>query len=513
MNVALACRVVEKLLEMGVTEVCLCAGGRNSPFVVALQACPQIHVWHFFEERSAAYFALGRSVTLGRTPVAVCTTSGTAAGELLPAIMEAYYSGVPLIALTADRPRSFRGTGAPQSAEQVGLFSNYVKETFDIATIDEIESIALCDRTPHHINVCFSEPLLDGPTQLRPAATAKRIPPEQIQSADQLEEALSMMKRPLLILSQLPPNPLVSKTAHSSNCLMYAEGHSQQRRMNESLLRAGADTLPALISNGSVDGVIRLGGVPTLRLWRDLEDRFSKLPVVSLCSPQFSGLSRRSAVFPLNDCHLEVLFSHLESCDDSQMDKALEADAADFERLNRLLELHPESEPGWMRWISENLAPEARIFLGNSLPVREWDLAAVYDDKHFDIHSSRGLNGIDGQISTFLGWATKARSNIGVFGDLTALYDLSAPWILRQAPDLDLKIVLINNRGGQIFDRMFGNPWFINAHDLSFSNWARLWDLEYVQGKEMLGSAARQIVVEIQPDPEATKAFWQEYTQ
>ena len=121
-----------------------------------------------------------------------------------------------------------------------------------------------------------------------------------------------------------------------------------------------------------------------------------------------------------------------------------------------------------MRWISENLAPEARIFLGNSLPVREWDLAAVYDDKHFDIHSSRGLNGIDGQISTFLGWATKARSNIGVFGDLTALYDLSAPWILRQAPDLDLKIVLINNRGGQIFDRMFGNPWFINAHDLSF---------------------------------------------
>ena len=63
MNVALACRVVEKLLEMGVTEVCLCAGGRNSPFVVALQACPQIHVWHFFEERSAAYFALGRSVT------------------------------------------------------------------------------------------------------------------------------------------------------------------------------------------------------------------------------------------------------------------------------------------------------------------------------------------------------------------------------------------------------------------------------------------------------------------
>ena len=513
MNVALACRVVEKCLEVGVTEVCLCAGGRNSPFVVALQSCPQIHVWHFFEERSAAYFALGRSVSLGREPVAVCTTSGTAAGELLPAIMEAYYSGVPLIALTADRPRAFRGTGAPQSAEQVGLFSHYSAKTFDVTTFDEIEEITLADRTPHHINVCFAEPLLDGSARISPAGAAKRSLREQISSGNQLKEALSVIKRPLLILSQLPPNPLISKMAQAGNCLIYAEGHSQQRRMSESHLRAGADRLPALISNGSIDGIIRLGGVPTLRLWRDLEDRYSKLPVVSLCSPQFSGLSRRSFVFPFLDSHLEVLFSHLESCDDSRVEETLEADAADFARLNRLLELHPESEPGWMRWISENLAPEARVFLGNSLPVREWDLAAAYDDKHFDIHSSRGLNGIDGQISTFLGWAAKARSNTGVFGDLTALYDLSAPWILRQTPDLNLKIILINNRGGQIFDRMFGNPWFINAHGLSFRNWARLWDLEYIQGKEMLGSAARQIVVEIQPDPEATKAFWQEYAQ
>ncbi len=513
MNVALACRIAEKLLELGVTEICLCAGGRNAPLVVALQACPQILVWQFFEERAAAYFALGRSVSHGRAPIAICTTSGTAAGELLPAIMEAYYSGVPLIVVTADRPRCFRGTGAPQSAEQVGMFSHYVKETFDVARIEEVESIDLREPTPLHINVCFAEPLLDGPAKIRPIVTAKRISPEQTPDGRQLTEALSPITRPLLILSQLPPHPLISQLARADNCLIYAEGHSQQRQTKGALLRAGSDRLPALISKGAINGIIRLGGVPTLRLWRDLEDRFPRLPVVSLCSPTFSGLSRPSAVFPFLDAHLEILWSHLASCDESQVKEALAADAANFAQLNRLLELHPESEPGWIRWISDNLLPETRVFLGNSLPVREWDLAAGFGEKHFDIQSSRGLNGIDGQISTFLGWASQPGPNVGIFGDLTALYDLSAPWILRQVSDLEIKIVIINNRGGQIFDRMFGNPWFINAHDLSFEHWARLWDLPYVRGKEMRASTARQMVVEIQPSPEATKAFWREYAQ
>ena len=511
MNVDLACRIVEKLLSMGVTEVCLCAGGRNSPLVVALQACPQVHVWHFFEERSAAFFALGRSGRLARNPVAIVTTSGTAAGELLPAIMEAHYAAVPLIAVTADRPRSFRGSGAPQSAEQVGLFSHYVSRSFDVATMEEAEEIEPGGLGPLHINVCFAEPLLDKPAKRSESLGSTKFQVSEFPRPAELIKALSQVKRPLLIVAHIPPDPLIAELIERANCVVYAEAASQQRRPFRHVLRAGADRIPMLASEGVIDGVIRLGGVPTLRFWRDLEDRFLNLPVVSLATSNFSGLARSSAAFDYNLTHLEVLAEHLEHCDSSEVTKTMEEDERRFERLNTLLKSHPQSEPGWMRWLSQNIATQSRVFLGNSLPIREWDLAADWSDRQFRIHCTRGLNGIDGQISAFLGWAAEANPNVGIFGDLTTLYDLSAPWILRQRPDLDLKIIIINNGGGQIFDRMFGNPWFLNTHDLNFEHWAKLWDLEYIRNEALAKSTARRAIVEVTPVAESTRAFWREY--
>src|SRR5438067_1651083 len=125
MNSSLAVHTLEQAHSMGVSELCICPGARNAPWIQVLTANPGIFRCHyFFEERSAAFFALGRIRATSR-PVAVLTTSGTAAGELLPAAMEAHYSGLPLVMMTADRPRSYRGTGAPQAAEQVGIFSHY----------------------------------------------------------------------------------------------------------------------------------------------------------------------------------------------------------------------------------------------------------------------------------------------------------------------------------------------------------------------------------------------------
>lgn len=511
MNGELAKRVIEKLLELGVTQVSLCAGARNSPLLIALQDCPQIRVWHFFEERSAAFFALGRSWARNREPVAIITTSGTAAGELLPAMMEAYYAGIPLIAVTADRPRSFRGTGAPQSAEQVGLYSYYVSHSYDIASSIEVEAVEPIGDAPCHLNVCFSEPLLDQPVAVEPRTPGLRKLTSHPEQVSQLLAALNRMTHPLLILSQLGPNPLLAKLVANAECLIYAEAPSQYRRFHPRVLRAGADRVPALAARGEIDGVIRVGGVPTLRFWRDLEDRFANLPVVSLCSPLFSGLSRSSDVFSLSESHLEALLAYLKGCDRRALGKALEDDAHAFAKLEHLLATYPRSEPGWLRWLDENIGGDTRVFLGNSLPVREWDLAARYDHTPSAVHASRGLNGIDGQVSTFLGWAEPDVPNVGIFGDLTSLYDLSAPWILQQVPELEVKIVVLNNRGGQIFERMFGNPWFINAHDLNFESWAGLWKMEYARDEAILTATSRQVICEINPDPAETRAFWQAY--
>ncbi|MGA8164345.1 MAG: thiamine pyrophosphate-binding protein [Waddliaceae bacterium] len=159
MNRLLAHHVLQEMKGIGVTELCLCPGGRNSPFVSLLSETKVFCCRYWFEERSAAFFALGRSRRLEQ-PVAVITTSGTAAGELLPAAMEAYYSGVPLLAVTADRPRRFRGTGAPQTAEQAGLFGPYVLFSQDLEGEERCEISKWRQLGPAHLNVCFEEPFI-----------------------------------------------------------------------------------------------------------------------------------------------------------------------------------------------------------------------------------------------------------------------------------------------------------------------------------------------------------------
>ena len=165
-NIDTARSLIESVRRLGARDFCVCAGSRNSPLLAVLgaagipspstvlpaasvEASPDVQLFSFVDERSAAFFAIGRS-KLHRAPVAVVTTSGTAAGELLPAAIEAYYSGLPLILITADRPARFRGTGAPQSIEQIGLFGVYAETNLE----------SWSGQRPLHLNIEFDEPLL-----------------------------------------------------------------------------------------------------------------------------------------------------------------------------------------------------------------------------------------------------------------------------------------------------------------------------------------------------------------
>src|ERR1051326_6491865 len=141
-NVERARRTIADARARGAADFCVCAGSRNAPLLAVLAVTPDIRVWSFVDERSAAFFALGRAQLLG-PPAAVVTTSGTAVAELLPAVVEAFYSGTPLIVITADRPARYRGTGAPQCIEQEGIFGPYVGGCVV------------------HVNVEFDEPLID----------------------------------------------------------------------------------------------------------------------------------------------------------------------------------------------------------------------------------------------------------------------------------------------------------------------------------------------------------------
>jgi 2-succinyl-5-enolpyruvyl-6-hydroxy-3-cyclohexene-1-carboxylate synthase len=153
-NIERARALINDVCALGVNDFCVCAGSRNSPLLAVLggggQAPSPVRLYSFVDERSAAFFALGRAKRDGR-PVAVVTTSGTAVAELLPAAVEAFYSATPIVLVTADRPARFRGTGAPQCIDQIGIFSTYAETRAD----------SWSRVGPLHLNIEFDEPLID----------------------------------------------------------------------------------------------------------------------------------------------------------------------------------------------------------------------------------------------------------------------------------------------------------------------------------------------------------------
>ena len=505
--------VIDALIASGIEEFVCCGGSRNAPMIAVLAERP-VRIHSFFEERSAAFFALGRARSTGRA-VAVLTTSGTAAAELLPAAIEAHYSGVPLVLVTADRPARYRGTGAPQSIEQASLFGPFVQAAIDLPETARLALPAWCRTRPIHINVALDEPLMDGPIPSAalglpfPSASPRTEPPKEV--SREIAAFLDAFKRPVIVVGEIArrDRAAVHALLAAAGAPIYAEPLSGLREdpgLGHLLLRSGE----RILSSG-FDAVLRIGGVPTLRLWRDLEESLKAIPVLSVSALPFPGIA-----------HGEYLRTDLAELTLANRSDApgelLERDRAAASRLERLFDRWPASEPALVRQLSRSVPPSSLVYLGNSLPIREWDLAAARD-RSWEIAGSRGANGIDGQLSTFLGMVEKGRENWCLVGDLTALYDLSAPWALRNVPDAPIRIAVINNGGGRIFGRVASlrridparrEELIESPHQISLEAWARMWDLPHQlwEGGELPEPLPNRVVLEIRPDADQSRQFW-----
>src|SRR4051795_758253 len=479
-NIAEARRVIEQACALGATDFCVCAGSRNAPLLAVLGAS-DLRVYSFVDERSAAFFALGRAKLTGR-PAAVVTTSGTAVAELLPAAIEAHYSGTPLILITADRPARYRGTGAPQSIEQEEIFGVYARGSVT------------------HLNVEFDEPLIDEEITWDRGRLARSSREGRSLSTAGKMPALPG-RRPLVILGGIDEShrTVVRDFAKKLNAPIYAEPLSGLREdpdLAHLVITAGE----RMIARGDFDSVIRIGNVPALRFWRDLDESRRDLPLLSFSALPFTGCSR-GAVHPI-----ESLLSDVTSRD--RNDAFFADDRERAAAIARILDDEPESELAMVRTLSQSIPANARVYLGNSLPIREWDLAATRDPRSFEIAASRGANGIDGQLSTFFGQCDPSRPNVAIVGDLTAIYDSNAPWIVPQLDaGIDWRIVIINNGGGRIFSRVpslrkldasMRERIIENAHAIRFDQWAAMWSIE-------------DRVTELRPDVDASRRAWARY--
>ena len=231
------------------------------------------------------------------------------------------------------------------------------------------------------------------------------------------------------------------------------------------------EKLPGLVVREPSEGVrkvLRIGGVPSARFWRDLETR-PEVRVLSVSRGGFAGLGRGSEV--IGGVVWELL--EVESCGFSSQPESIEL----------------PGELRWFRFLSEQIPHGSLAFIGNSLPVREWNAAATFEDRGLRCYSNRGANGIDGALSTFFGLSEGEPESWAIVGDLTALYDLSAPWILGRLSPGKRRIVVINNGGGRIFSKLPALANLSDAerravendHSFDLEHWAAMWGMSYVR--------------------------------
>jgi 2-succinyl-5-enolpyruvyl-6-hydroxy-3-cyclohexene-1-carboxylate synthase len=321
---------------------------------------------------------------------------------------------------------------------------------------------------------------------------------------DKLHVFLQSVHTPLIVVSTLPrtARETVVSFLLAINAPVYLEGISGLREdpRLQKLRLANIQN----IWRYPIDGILRIGGVPTPRFWRDLESMSGMIQVLSVSHLPWKGLSWGDIIHDRSySCLLDIPFVNREAW--------LREEGDYYHQLDLLLKQYSKSEPGVIRHLSQLIPSESLIYIGNSLPIREWDLAATNEFRNWDVYGSRGMNGIDGQLSTFLGMCQPGRSNWCILGDLTALYDLAAPWILDQLKGVDVNIVIVNNGGGMIFSGMSQRETLLNRHQLSFEHFAKLWSLSYQKINNLSQSCLDNRLIEFQPCPIETADFWKAY--
>ena len=271
-----------------------------------------------------------------------------------------------------------------------------------------------------------------------------------------------------------------------------------------------------------VSKVLRIGEVPVGRFWRDLED-MPQIDVLNLTRTGFSGLARKCDT--IHGDISRVIKGMGQVTEVGDVTGILAENSKRAAQIDELLKRFPDSEPSFVRMTSIYATRAESIYLGNSLPIREWGLFAQRDKDtpHEMVRANRGANGIDGQLATWAGW-THGIDDAWVFlGDLTTLYDLSAPSLLHDCNAEGRVVVVMNNGGGRIFDRLprvqnmepAQRSIIANEHAFSFESWAMMWGWNYQRVEEVddleIEPSNSPLVVELVPCEKQTAEFWEAY--
>jgi 2-succinyl-5-enolpyruvyl-6-hydroxy-3-cyclohexene-1-carboxylate synthase len=465
---ALTTRLAGAFADLGLRHAVISPGSRSTPLALAFAVEDRItcHVLH--DERSAGYFGLGIAKQSG-IPAALICTSGTAAANYLPAVVESNEARVPVFVLTADRPPELRAVGAPQTIDQVGIYGENVRLFHEVGTPDDpiaatAPALALrawasafdAPQGPVHLNFSFREPLA-APTEPAPP-TSLRFHRGEV---------------------QLPPEDLAELAGRLSGrrALIVAGGHQRPGFAAATAMLAGESRIPIIadvqcrfpspstIVHGDLlasagflkahppEIVVRVGSVPTSRpIWAwmldtdveqvNIEDAAWRDPLGTV-----SGAYRADPAITFAD-----LAGRLDPSPDDWLPAWSTADRSVADAVAATLadERFP-NEPSIARSVWEAASPGSTVYVGSSMPIRDLDSFSGRPRGDLAVLSNRGANGIDGLLSAAAGAsASDGRRVVLLIGDLSALHDATALGEIARL-ELPVTIVIVNNDGGGIF--------------------------------------------------------------
>jgi 2-succinyl-5-enolpyruvyl-6-hydroxy-3-cyclohexene-1-carboxylate synthase len=502
---------VDELVRAGVRHFCVCPGSRSTPLALTIARHPAAKLWMHLDERSAAFFGLGLAKTL-REPIVLVCTSGTAAANFMPAVVEAFYARIPLVVLTADRPHELRDAGAPQTINQINLFGAHVKWFVDLAEPDAARemlrytrtvatrAVALAQRGPAgpvHINCPYREPLLPDPVapaspEARPDArpyvavsAGARAPDHALVAA--LATELSAVQRGLIICGPQPDPALADALTRLASALGYpilADPLSGLRNgLHDRVLVLDCyDAFlrdAAWVERFAPQAVLRFGAMPVSKPLLLYLQRHSSCRMIVVDGdggwnePTLLASDMVHADARLLSEALVAALSHREHREHRDPDGESPisvlsvpsvaeqsawagawqaADRSARAAIAAHLETLDELFEGKVFAELAALLPDgALLYAGNSMPIRDLDTFFPGGERAIRLLANRGANGIDGVVSSALGAAAaELRPTVLVIGDLSFYHD-SNGLLAAMQHHLNLTIVLLNNDGGGIF--------------------------------------------------------------
>lgn len=512
---AFATSFVDELTKVGVVDAVVSPGSRSTPLACVMAEHPSMKVWMNIDERSAAFFALGIAKEK-KKPVVLLCTSGTAAANYFPAIVEARISRVPLIVLTADRPHELRDVGAPQAIDQIGLYGKHAKWFVEMPVPEYSEEMlrfvrnmaartaATAMQNPAgvvHLNFPFREPLIPVFDEMENYMSSddSRVMIENGYSQltqekfEDLAVTIQKAKKGIIVCGQ------IDQDGFTESILAFAEKIGFPILADPlSQLRCGLhdkthliDSYDTFLRNETVikdlqpDLVIRFGAMPISKnITLFIKNSISEQIVID------GGLGWREPTGTLDEmiycdeaifCREIAKLFTVGNYDRQEQIEFLrrwknisEMTSAELSSNIAQMEGH---EGSIFDLLARMLPSKCNLFVSNSMPIRDLDAFFSNTYKEIKIHANRGANGIDGVVSSALGVsAASVNPTFLIIGDLSFFHDMNGLLAARMH-DLNLFVIVINNDGGGIFsflpqstevrqyEKLFGTP-----HGMEFSS-------------------------------------------